>query len=523
MDINSTPSKLGSRAFEAAVALAVGIGAVAGSYAAVGARPSFLAAPVAAWVTALTPDAVVTWAILTLGSLGQSLGFVLALALSVVGVGVVAAGSRALARSTGADLLVTHALTALAVGVVTLALTAGPLSALGAALGAGVVSLSTHHVGSPPADTSPDRRGVRRAVAAAAAVTGASAFLGTRPSLADSAEGTAAGASGSDTTGGGDAGGADTVVDGLLAAATARTLDLPDLDPLVSRDFYRVDINSVDPDLSADGWSLRLTGAVDREREFSYDQLTSLPAEHRFVTLQCVGDGLNGKKIDTALWTGVPIAELLPDLPDECCVMLRAADDYYEEFPLSALRNGFIAYRMNGQPLPRAHGHPVRALIPGHWGEINVKWLTEIEVLEEEVDGYWEKRGWHGTGPVNTVAKLHSVSRDGDSVRVGGHAYAGTRGIERVEVSTDGGDSWAEATLSEPLPGAVDAQTGESLREEAEDAWRMWEYTYDATESHEVVVRAVDGTGTLQEETEQRAFPRGPTGWVSQRVDPRRL
>nr|WP_245902782.1 hypothetical protein [Salinigranum rubrum] len=152
-----------------------------------------------------------------------------------------------------------------------------------------------------------------------------------------------------------------------------------------------------------------------------------------------------------------------------------------------------------------------------------MKWLTEIEVLEEEMDGYWEKRGWHGTGPVNTVAKLHSVSRDGDRVRVGGHAYAGTRGIERVEVSTDGGDSWTEATLSEPLPGAVDAQTGESLREEAEDAWRMWEYTYDATEPHEVVVLAVDGTGTLQEETEQRAFPRGPTGWVSQRVDPGRL
>jgi hypothetical protein len=124
---------------------------------------------------------------------------------------------------------------------------------------------------------------------------------------------------------------------------------------------------------------------------------------------------------------------------------------------------------------------------------------------------------------VNTVAKLHSVSKTDTGVRVGGHAYAGTRGVDRVEVSTDGGTSWAEATLSDPLPGAVDAQTGESLRETAEDAWRMWEYAYDATEPHEVVVRAVDGTGQLQEETERRAFPRGPTGWVSRRVDPRRL
>jgi hypothetical protein len=94
---------------------------------------------------------------------------------------------------------------------------------------------------------------------------------------------------------------------------------------------------------------------------------------------------------------------------------------------------------------------------------------------------------------------------------------------DRVEVSTDGGDTWAEATLSEPLPGAIDAATGDSLRETAEDAWRMWEHTYEATTEHEVVVRAVDGTGTLQTEEEQNAFPRGPTGWVSRRVDPRQL
>jgi DMSO/TMAO reductase YedYZ molybdopterin-dependent catalytic subunit len=520
MESHSTPSTLStSRALEAAIALTVGIGAVAGSYAAVGARPTFLAAPVAEWVTALTPDAVVTWAILTLGSLGQSLGFALALVLSVLAVAAVTAGSRAVARGTGADPLVTHALTALAVGGGTVALTGDPLSAVGAAVGAGVVSLSTHHVDSTPAASPPDRRGFLRSLVAATVVTGAGAFLGTRSSLAGLSGGAAAGAGDHEDDGSGDA-----VVDDLLATASARTLDLPDLDPLVSREFYQVDINSVDPDLSVEEWSLRLTGAVDEERTFGYDQLTELPAQHRFVTLQCVGDGLNGKKIDTALWTGVPIAELLPDLPDECCVMLRAADDYYEEFPMAALRNGFVAYRMNGRPLPRGHGYPVRALIPGHWGEINVKWLTEIEVLEEEADGYWEKRGWHGTGPVNTVAKLHSVSAaDDGQVRVGGHAYAGTRGIERVEVSTDGGDSWAPATLSDPLPGAVDAETGDPLRAEAEDAWRMWEYTYEATDPHEVVVRAVDGTGSLQEETKRSAFPRGPTGWVSRRVDPRRL
>jgi hypothetical protein len=417
---------------------------------------------------------------------------------------------------------------ALAVGGGTMLLTNAPRSALGAGLGAGVVLLVAGRTGAtaPPVSASPpDRRGFLRVAVTTVAVVVVGVLLGTRRDagtasgdVEPSSEPTRTDPMSTDDSVSTD----DAVVDGLLGAATARTLDLPDLDPLVSESFYQVDINSVDPDLSSEEWSLRVTGAVDADREFTYDELTSLPAQHRFVTLQCVGDGLNGKKIDTALWTGIPIETILPDLPDECCVMLRAADDYFEEFPMAALRNGFLAYRMNGRPLPRGHGHPVRALIPGHWGEINVKWLTEIEVLEEEVDGYWERRGWHGTGPVNTVAKLHSVSKTDAGVRVGGHAYAGTRGIDRVEVSVDGGP-WEEATLSEPLPGAVDAETGESLRDEAEDAWRMWAYEYELTEAHEVVVRAVDGTGTVQTERRQKAFPRGATGWVSRRVDPRQL
>ncbi|WP_152042680.1 molybdopterin-dependent oxidoreductase [Salinigranum salinum] len=503
------------RSLDVLVAIAVGVGAVAGSYAAVGARPSFLAAPVAGWVTAATPDAVVTWAILTLGSLGQSLGFVLALVLTVGAVGAVAVVLRRLGRAVGGDRLATTVAAAVTIGILTAALTASPVSALGAGLGAGIVLLAAGRIDPSSGEraSAADRRGFLRVVAAAVAVAGGGALVGSRSGAEPTAD-TATDAAGS--TG-------DSVVDDLLAAASARTLDLPDLDPLVSQEFYQVDINSVDPDLSAEEWSLRVTGAVDEEREFTYDQLTGEPAQHRFVTLQCVGDALNGKKIDTALWTGVPIARVLPDLPDECCVMLRAADDYFEEFPMAALRRGFLAYRMNGQPLPRGHGHPVRALIPGHWGEINVKWLTEIEVLEEPADGYWEQRGWHGTGPVNTVAKLHSVSKTDTGVRVGGHAYAGTRGIDRVEVSTDGGQSWSAATLSDPLPGAVDARTGESLRETAEDAWRMWEHAYDATEPHEVVVRAVDGTGDVQSAEERRAFPRGPSGWVSREIDPRRL
>jgi hypothetical protein len=181
--------------------------------------------------------------------------------------------------------------------------------------------------------------------------------------------------------------------------------------------------------------------------------------------------------------------------------MLRAEDDYFVQFPVSALEDAFLAWGMNGKPLPQTHGRPVRVLVPGHWGETNVKWLEEIELLEEAVDGYWEQRGWHGTGPVNTVAKLwdDTVLDDG-RIEVAGHAYAGTRGIERVEVSVDGGDTWTDAQLSERLPG--------------EDVWRQWRYVFDPDGSHEVVVRAVDGTGTVQPSDESSAFPSGASGWV---------
>jgi hypothetical protein len=92
-----------------------------------------------------------------------------------------------------------------------------------------------------------------------------------------------------------------------------------------------------------------------------------------------------------------------------------------------------------------------------------------------------------------------------DRIQVGGHAYAGTRGITAVEVSIDGGDSWREATLSEPLGG--------------QDVWRQWKLEYDPPGStHEVVARAVEADGTVQTSEETDSSPDGPSGWVSRTV-----
>ncbi|PSQ37083.1 sulfite oxidase, partial [Halobacteriales archaeon SW_12_69_24] len=299
-------------------------------------------------------------------------------------------------------------------------------------------------------------------------------------------------------------------IDDLLGTAEDRSLGVDGLEPLVSEAFYEVDINATDPTIAADDWTLSVTGAVDEELTYDYEDVRALSAESRFQSLRCVGESLNGEKMDNALWTGVPIMDLVnPAGPaEECCVMLRAADGFFEEFPLPALEDGFLAFGMNGERLPHGHGYPARALIPGHWGEINVKWITEIEVLTREIDGYWEMRGWHGTGPVNTVAKIHQDARLSDGRRqVGGHAYAGTRGVRAGEVSTDGGDTWAEATLSGRLPG--------------EDVLRQWVYEYDAPAGdHEVVVRAIEADGTVQPAEETDAFPSGPSGWVTRTISP---
>jgi DMSO/TMAO reductase YedYZ molybdopterin-dependent catalytic subunit len=395
------------------------------------------------------------------------------------------------------------------------ALTAAPAFAVGAAVPcAGVVALAEIIRVYPEVES--EVHGRREVLGTAAGVFGLSVvayFLGTEET--EPATLTDAGLSLADTE----------EIQDLLAAAESRSLGIDGLEPLVSEDFYNVDISSVDPNVDESEWSLTVTGAVDEEITLTYDELLSMEPENRFNTLRCVGEDLNGKKMDNALWTGVPIWDLVQQAGPESgceCVMLRAADDYFEEFPIDAMRDGFLAYGMNGEALPRGHGYPARALVPGHWGEINVKWITEIEVLEEEADGYWEQRGWQGTGPVETVAKLHAVNDlDDGRKQVAGHAYAGTRGIQAVEVSVDGGETWNEAELSEPLPetaGDPPEATGQTPF--GEDVWRQWKYEYDPTEAGAMVtVRARDGNGDIQPEEETDSFPSGPSGWVSRQVE----
>ena len=495
-------TRLPTRA-EAIFALFAGTTGVIGSYATAGYTRSFVMQPVDDFVVNNTPAAIVTYMIENVGQEAHHLHRTLSILILVGLFAGIALGGFAVARRIERSLVASAAAIGFA-GLLSWGLTAvltdEPLLAVGSAV---PVALFTAVGASPaPAEPDHDRRRVLAASAGAVGFAGlgigaGSTFAGTDLDIGE----TVPGATEAD-------------VQSRFQQARSRELavasdELPGLVSTIDG-FFRTSISDFDPAVDSEEWSLTISGEVGMDTDIAYEQLTDMPVEHRLVTLRCVGENLNDHKLDTAVWTGTPIRALLDEVDPESdcgCVMLHGEDGYYVQFPVDVLDDGFLAWGMNGQPLPQKNGHPVRLLVPGHWGETNVKWIEEIELLEEAADGYWEKRGWQGTGPVNTVAKLWDdgiTKLDDGRYELAGHAYAGTRGIERVEVSTDGGETWADAELSEPLPD--------------EDVWRQYRYEFEPSGSHEVVVRATDGTGQLQEQTRSSPSPSGATGWVSRTV-----
>jgi DMSO/TMAO reductase YedYZ molybdopterin-dependent catalytic subunit len=310
-----------------------------------------------------------------------------------------------------------------------------------------------------------------------------------------------------------DSGGSDgqgDTVQAALDSAASKSLNVDGLPGYVvdTESFYKVDINPRPPVVSPDQWRLTVTGAVGEERTFDYESIKQRETVTEQKTLRCLGDPIDGEKIGTAVWTGTPLTALIEETdPQGAYIMLRAADGYYYSMPMEMAEHGLLAYGMNGETLPRAHGFPVRALVPNRWGKLNVKWLEEIEVIDQSASGYWEERGWNGMEPVNTVVKIQATNRlSNGAVQLGGHAYAGTRGIETVEVSLDAGDTWSEATLADPLSGR--------------DTWRQWKYEWEpGASSYNVVVRATDGTGSVQTRVQSGPYPDGATGWTKLQLD----
>jgi len=476
-----------------------GVSVVGTSFALYGTSQSFVIVAASRGTLDLLPSDVVASIIWNFGDYSFALALIGLGTLLAVVTGAVSHAAFQFGRARSGD-AAGLALSAVLVALLVALLVGAPLPALVPAVaGTGVMALIVRMLDGIDDEQSADRRRVLvRALVGVGAYNvvthaiGAFRGVGSRPGDLD---GEAVG----------DTDGADDSIDAKLATAADRSLDIDSMSGLVVdvEDFYTVDINPRPPTTETEGWSLSVTGAVETEREYDYAAIRDRESVDRFKTLRCLGDPVDGEQIGTALWSGCSISDLIAEAnPQGSHAVLRAPDDYYYSMPLSMLADGLVAYGMNGRQLPRPHGYPVRALVPNRWGKLNVKWLDEIEIVEESESGYWEERGWNGMDTVNTVVKIEATNRLSDGrVQIGGHAYAGTRGVREVQVSVDGGETWETATLSGELPDT--------------DTWRQWKYEWQPESSrYNLVAKAVDGTGTEQPRARSSPFPDGATGWA---------
>jgi DMSO/TMAO reductase YedYZ molybdopterin-dependent catalytic subunit len=171
-----------------------------------------------------------------------------------------------------------------------------------------------------------------------------------------------------------------------------------------------------------------------------------------------------------------------------------------------------LAVSQNDQPLTQEHGFPCRVRIPSIYGMKNVKWLLSIELVTADYAGYWQERGWSDEAVVRTQSRIDvagdsGAARAGEATWIAGVAWAGDRGVDRVEVSTDGGGTWNDALLKDPI---------------SEFTWTQWAYRWTPSGSGdvEIICRATDGEGQTQTDDVAPPHPAGATGYhrVSVRV-----
>jgi DMSO/TMAO reductase YedYZ molybdopterin-dependent catalytic subunit len=273
---------------------------------------------------------------------------------------------------------------------------------------------------------------------------------------------------------------------------------------------YVVTQNVVDPTPDVALWRLEVGGLINKPGTYDYETLKQLPASSRAITLECIANGLGDHLIGNAIWQGVSFKTLLEmhggPQASARYVAFYSVDGYNISLPLADVlaADAMLAWNMNGVPLPNRHGFPLRVLIPGHYGEENPKWLTRVELTDHFVGGLYSDQGWYN-GPVHTISRIDnpiklSTLPVGQIVPMRGIAFSGNRGIQKVEVSTDGGNTWQTATLEPAI---------------SKDSWVFWNWQWQPHQrgSYMLTVRATDGTGEVQISKKQSTVPNGATGY----------
>jgi DMSO/TMAO reductase YedYZ molybdopterin-dependent catalytic subunit len=295
------------------------------------------------------------------------------------------------------------------------------------------------------------------------------------------------------------------------------------------------------PAIDRSAWWLYVEGEVEKPFSINYEELMTIESVTAPVTLECAGNNRNflvpkvkGVQwhlgaVGTAEWTGVPLSVLIDRAtlkPNAREVVLEGADlgvledpksprgglKFARSIPLEkAHRDVLLAYKMNGEDLPPQHGFPLRAIVPGWYAMASVKWLQRIIVTDRPFTGYyqtidyayWRKTDYGHWQRGEEIAELTPLSEmqvkaeiarpaEGETVpakanvRVSGAAWACDAEIAKVELSTDGGATWNDATL---------------LGESNSNAWRLWEFNWQTPSQpgkQTLFARATDSLGRTQ-------------------------
>ena len=284
--------------------------------------------------------------------------------------------------------------------------------------------------------------------------------------------------------------------------------------PITPNDlFYCVTKNVIDPRVNVDLWHLEVNGLVQNPITYRFQDLKGFNQVEQETTLMCISNGLDAGLISNAVWKGITLRDLIDPagpMADARRVRLFGVDNYTDTIPLEKALDPatILAWAMNGVDLPHRHGYPLRAIVPGYFGEKHVKWLTRIELTGDNVKGFYETQGWGPDFMTPTRSRIDapdhesrfSLGQLSGPIEVKGIAFGGDRGISRVEISDDDGETWTDASIH---------YAGTKL------TWALWTYQWrpDGPDDYTLVVRATDGEGAVQEWEEDRGPFSGVTGF----------
>lgn len=315
----------------------------------------------------------------------------------------------------------------------------------------------------------------------------------------------------------------------LTGSVTAEFLD----DQVTPNNLFYVRNNLLTPDLDAATHRLKITGLVDKELEFSVADLKKLPGVSVQGMVECAGSGRTAFQptprgtpwpvtggMGCPKWDGVPLRTLLERAGIKGNAVhvafigadfgaVATAPPMIRSIPLDKAMepNTLVAWGMNGQPLPKVHGYPLRSMVPGWAGSASGKWLKEIRVLDAPFQGSYMDKSYrippHPIAPgekmppgalmaeawpiksIITMPSPNSNATAGNRVVIRGKAWAGDNAVRRVEISLDEGVTWERAVLDAP---------GDKY------AWRTFKFEFIPQKVGHLTIlaRATDDQGNTQ-------------------------